>query len=556
MRFHALSAIIAALWLAFCGSAPALSQEFAAEPAPLRLLTETEPDGRQVELAPVFNFRPRFLRATQASGDALGARDGRGATESASAEQRSAIASYPELLPEFQEHDGAIQLAAMQEVDDTDQKVPAKPETKPDSKKDAFPTFKITGFTQFDGDWNSQSPNNRATVGDMQDGVGFRRTRLAVVGKAAELTNYMLEVDYAAAGRPSFFDVWGEQEQLPFFGTVRAGQFVEPFSVDAMSGFRHLMFLERSLPFFAFVPFRRIGLEAYSATEDERTNWAYSVFRTGGFGNSPFGDDRFATDIGDVGGYSFSTRATHLLYYDDNAGDRYLWHIGAAYDYSRLGANTAAGSASPVPFYQARTPPEFFMGFPESSTPLFGPTTAAGGTPNFVDTGRYAADSFNLFGLETVWQAGPTSFQAEWMGTVVQSAVGPIFYNGAYAQIAYRLTGENRVYYKKISALGNVVPYTDFISLRPGGVKGWGAWEVAARWSFVELLNPASLEGHYLANTNSSGNGSLNDSTVGMTWFLNAHTKVQFNWICAMLENRDKGFSLANLYVTRLQIDF
>jgi phosphate-selective porin OprO and OprP len=425
----------------------------------------------------------------------------------------------------------------------------------PAAKSD-FPTFKITGFTQLDGGWFSQDPQNMATVGNMQDGVGFRRARLAVVGKAAEFTNYMFEIDFATAGRPSFFDMWAEQANLPYLGTLRAGQYVQPFSVDAMSGFRHLMFLERSLPFFAFVPFRRVGVEAFDSSDDERTNWGYSVFRTGGFNNAPLGDSRFADDFGDVGGYSFSTRLTQLVYYDEAANDRYLWHIGGSYDYSRLGANSALGSASPVPFYQARTTPEFFLGFAEAVPATFGPATAFAGTPIFVDTGRYEASSFNLFGVETVYQSGPTSVQAEWMGTVVDSAVGPIFYHGAYAQVAYRLTGEHRVYYKKLAALGNVVPFTDFISLKPGGIVGWGAWEVAARWSYVDLRNPASLNGHYLAGTSAVGNGTLNDSTIGATWFLNANTKIQFNWIHAMLENKVKGFSDADLFVSRLQLSF
>jgi phosphate-selective porin OprO and OprP len=446
----------------------------------------------------------------------------------------------------FQEPGSFSEKTAIQERPDAEK-------TRP---KDEFPTFKITGFTQLDGDWNSQTPNNIATVGNMQDGVGFRRARFATVGKAAEFTNYMLEVDFATAGRPSFFDVWTEQANLNYLGTVRAGQYVQPFSVDAMSGFRHLVFLERSLPFLAFVPFRRVGVEAFSGTEDQMTNWAYSGFRTGGFNNAPLGDSRFGMDFGDVGGYSFSGRITHLIYYDEMANDRYLWHLGAAYDYSRLGANTAAGSSSKVPFYQARTGPEFFMGYPENVPATFGPSSAFAGTPNFVDTGRYKATSFNMVGLETVAQSGPASFQAEWMATVVDSPVGPIFYNGAYGQLAYRLTGENRVYYKQIAALGNVVPYTDFVPLKPGGIVGWGAWEIAFRWSYVELKNPASLTPYYIASTNASGNGTLNDSTVGMTWFMNAHTKLQFNWIHAMLSNTAKGFSLADLFVTRLQVDF
>ena len=289
------------------------------------------------------------------------------------------------------------------------------------------------------------------------------------------------------------------------------------------------------------------------------TNWYYSVFRTGGFNNAPLGDDRFATDIGDKGGVSFSTRITHLLYYDPNVGDRYLWQIGAAFDYSRLGADDAAGSGTtgnagsgPTPFYQSRVLPEFgTLGYPENSS-SFG--SAVNGTPTFVDSGKIMAKSFDLYGLETVWQSGPWSAQAEWMATVVNSSVGPIYYNGAYAEVMYRLTGEHREYDRKLSALKNPIPFTDFISLNPGGINGWGAWEIEARWSFVDIRNPANAQ--YLAGSNGAGNGFLTDTTLGMTWFLNAHTKLQFNWIHAMLQNTAKGPSLADLFVTRVQVDF
>jgi phosphate-selective porin OprO/OprP len=174
-----------------------------------------------------------------------------------------------------------------------------------------------------------------------------------------------------------------------------------------MSGFRNLPFLERSLPFLAFVPFRRVGAMSSNIAEDERTTWANSVFRTGGFNNAPLGDSRFATDIGDIGGWSYSGRITHLIYYDEAADDRYLWQLGGSFDYSRLGQNDAAGSGAPgnagggpSPFYQSRVLPEFgVLGSPEN-TQSFG--TAVNGTPTFVDSGRYAATSFNLYGLETV----------------------------------------------------------------------------------------------------------------------------------------------------------
>jgi phosphate-selective porin OprO/OprP len=430
-----------------------------------------------------------------------------------------------------------------------------------------FPTHRLTGFTQLDTAFYHQDANNIATVGDAQDGTGFRRLRLALQGKVAEFTNYQLEVDFATAGRPSFFDNYIDQGQLPLLGTVRAGHFLQPFSVDAMTGFRNLTFLERSLPFLAFVPFRRTGIMAYNKSDDEMTAWAYSVFKTGGFNNAPLGDSRFGTDFGDVGGYSFSTRMTHLLWYDALADDRYLWHIGGSYNFGYMTANDAIGSGtagnagSPRPFYQSRVLPEFGpLGYSENGSP-FGSSVNA--TPSFLDSGRYEADSFNLFGLETVYQNGPWGAQAEFMANSVNSVVGPVYYHGAYGQVAYRLTGEHRAYDKQFGSLGKLVPFTDFISLKDGGICGWGAWEIAARWSYVDMSNPASLDGHYYSSatntftgTSKAGNGLLNDSTLGLTWFLNTHTKIQANWIHSMLDNDARGHSLADLYVMRAQVDF
>lgn len=433
-------------------------------------------------------------------------------------------------------------------------------------KANTFPTHKITGFLQLDSAFYSQTPLNIETVGKAQDGAGFRRARLAVNGKVAEFTSYQIEMDFATAGHPSFFDNYVEQGNLGWLGEVRAGQFLQPFSVDAMSGFRNLAFLERSLPFLSFVPFRRVGIMSSNATDDDLTHWAYSVYRTGGYNDAPLGDSRFAVDFGNAGGYSFSTRLTHLLYYDEYAEDRYLWHVGLSYNYSQLTANTSPGAGAPgnagtpEPFYQARTTPEFYLGYPDLPQ-NFG--TGVNGTPIFVDTGRYQATNFNLVGLETVYQYGAFSFQSEYMATVVESVVGPIFYHGAYAECMYRLTGEHRLYDKKLASFKNPIPFADFIPLKWDGVRGWGAWGLAARWSFVDLTNPNKLDGHYynsatntFTGTNKAGNGVLNDTTLGLNWYINQHTKFQFNWIHAMLDNSAKGFSTAELFVSRMQVDF
>lgn len=522
---------------------------------PSQVFTEDDSDGAP---PPVYRFSDRSSSDRDSAG--FDERDESSDDSQGGTVQLSNYLNAEEKAPESLTAGLAKRLADVEKQlrkrDEADQK-----------KASEFPTHKITGFLQLDTAYYSQTQKNINTVGDAQDGTGFRRARFAVNGKVAEFTTYQLEVDFATAGRPSFFDNYVEQQNIAYLGDVRVGQFLQPFSVDAMSGFRNLAFLERSLPFLAFVPFRRVGIMSSNATDDDRTHWAYSVFRTGGFNNAPLGDSRFGTDFGDIGGYSFSTRLTHLLYYDEFAEDRYLWHVGISYDYSQLGANDAAGSGtagnagSPKPFYQARTTPEFGpLGYPDLSS-NFG--SAVNGTPLFVDTGRYQANNFNLFGLETVYQYGPFSAQAEYMGTVVQSVVGPVFYQGGYIEGMYRLTGEHRGYDKKLASLKNPIPFADFIPLKWDGVRGWGAWGLAARWSVVDLRNPSKLDGHYynsatntFTTTSNAGNGVLNDFTLGLNWYINAHTKMQFNWIHAMLDNSAKGSSTAELFVSRVQVDF
>ncbi len=110
--------------------------------------------------------------------------------------------------------------------------------------------------------------------------------------------------------------------------------------------------------------------------------------------------------------------------------------------------------------------------------------------------------------------------------SVVDSAVGPVFYHGAYAELMWRPTGEHRVYDRKKAVFKNPIPFQDFISTKKGGVYGWGALEIAARLSYVQLRNPEDLDGHYynagtntFTGTSKAGNGTLTDSTLGCTWF-------------------------------------
>ncbi len=425
-----------------------------------------------------------------------------------------------------------------------------------------LPLIRLSGFLQLDDGLYSQSAASQAFFGDMQDGVGFRRARLQAIGKLTEFTGYTIEMDFAQAGRPSFADVWGEQSELPFLGTLRIGQFRMPGTMDSWTSVRHLNFLERSAPFQAMDPFRRVGIMAYAMSEDEGTSWAYAVFGTGlTFWNgtetvySTFGDNRGGTQIGDNGGVSFSSRITHLLWYDEPSEGRYLLHVGTGYLYSQLGGEGTTGAFAKT--YRSAVLPEFFLG-----DPLGGGRTAAG-TPLVLDSGRILATDFSLYHAELAFNRGSFNFQTEAMLEPINQLNGPTMLQyGGYMQCGWFLTGEHAAYLKQAGVFDyNVVPFTPFFGTgRRGRMMGWGAWELAFRWSYVDMalknLDPANQLSGSSGPPPSPSLGILNESTVGVNWWWNRFTRVQFNWIRSMPNQIGSGLAPFDIYGTRFQVEF
>jgi len=431
-----------------------------------------------------------------------------------------------------------------------------------EGKTDTLPAVRMSGFLQLDDGLFAQPQASRQRIGDTYDGVAFRRARLAAIGKLTEFTNFSIEMDFATAGRPSFMDVWGEQEQIPFLGTIRIGQFRQPGTMDGWTSIRHLEFMERNAVFQAFDPFRRPGIMAYAMSEDERTSWAYSVYATGlTFWNgnetvySSIGDNRNGAQIGDSGGVAFASRLTHLLYYDDLAEGRYLLHVGGGYHYAATGGSGTTGAFAKT--FRSAFFPEFFVG------DITGVGLTGAGTPLVMDTGRILADGFSLTHLEFAGNAGRFHFQSEVMLEGVNQFGGPVIMQpGAYAQCGWMLTGESIGYLKQAGVLDyNVVPYSPFFGTgRAGRIGGWGAWEVAFRWSYVDLsgtnVNPANQIANVPGPPPVPNAGVYNASTVGVNWWWNRFTRVQFNWIRPMPNYVGYGLAPFDIFGTRFQVEF
>jgi phosphate-selective porin OprO/OprP len=401
-----------------------------------------------------------------------------------------------------------------------------------DAKTIKYPNVTVNGVFQADTGAFDQDAASLATLGDLQDGADFRRARLSAKGGIAPNMNYFFQMDFGFFGRPTFTDVWVETTHLPYLGTVRVGQWKQPFSLEVVSSFRYTTFLERSLLFQPFTPFRHLGIGFYNHNEAQSATWAASVFRSG--------QDQFGGDIGDNGGVSMAARATYLPWYDEPSGGRYYLHVGGGY-FLQDPDNDVTRFA---------TIPEFFVG--EVAPGAVGTSQvavpgAANGTHFFVDTGNIPTTISNRFGAECLWVHGPLSWQTEAMFASVDRLNGSnVTFPGAYSQIGYFLTGEHRPYDRTIGAIDRVKPFEDFFRVRTnrGICTGLGAWEVAARWSWIDL-NDDTVQG-----------GQLTDLTAGLNWYMNAYAKVQLNYIHAFLDNPTFGDSETGIYAARMQMDF
>lgn len=385
----------------------------------------------------------------------------------------------------------------------------ATPPPPPASPK--YPTINVTGLIQADAAWFREDGRFEAAVGDVEDFAGFRRARLGVKGQAGEHIGYMMEFDFGFPGRPNFTNVYVEMQDLPAIGTFRAGQWKHPVHLEAVSSIRELVFMERSLPFGAFVPFRQIGAGLFNTACDELVTWAVSGYR---YPSSPFGNV-FGDD-----GYGMAARVTGLPYSDDRVNGNV--HVG-------LGFSHNSPSTGRLRF---RTNPEVGMtdgDFHTSPIPL----------PFFVDTGNIPASAYDLIDLELAASVSSLLFEAEWLGTTVNQQAGPgLAFHGGYAQLAWVLTGESRKYNRKVGVFGRVIPD------RPWGTGGCGAWELAARCSYIDL-NDRNVQG-----------GRQHDWTIGLNWYLNGFTRFQFNYIHVLLDSPVNGDSSADITAVRAQMDF
>src|SRR6185436_21194313 len=175
------------------------------------------------------------------------------------------------------------------------------------AKNNRYPNVTINGVFQADVGFFNQDAASVASFGEIQDGADFRRARLSAKGAVSETMNYFMQMDFAFLGRPTFTDLWIESIDMPYLGNFRIGQWKQPFSLEVVSSFRYTTFMERSVLFQPFTPFRHLGMGFYNYSDDLNMTWAASGFRSG--------QDQFGDSISNDGGWGTAERLTWCPYY-------------------------------------------------------------------------------------------------------------------------------------------------------------------------------------------------------------------------------------------------
>jgi len=328
-------------------------------------------------------------------------------------------------------------------------------------------------------------------------GAEFRRVRLYSSGEIYGTVKYKLQLDFSA-GKISFKDVWMELNKLPVKGNIRVGHFKEPLRLEALTSSKYITFMERGLPI-AMSPERNTGA-MYHTTIGKKLSLQTGIFRQ----SDDFGNDKTANN-----NINITSRASYLAINDGNK----LLHLGVAN--SKRKSNDKS--------YNFSSRAENHLG------------------NKLISVNKEQVNYVNIFSGEMSYVNGPISLQMEALQTTINSIPEierSFIINheiiSYYGQVSYFLTGESRSYKNSLSGFGRVNPKNNY------GENGWGAFEVAARFSAIDMEE----------------DGSLEDITIGLNWYLNPNTRIMFNYVKGEMVNELGAITIENAVMMRVQLYF
>ncbi len=314
-------------------------------------------------------------------------------------------------------------------------------------------TMKITGRVHIDY-WGF--PENDAAIDTLEGGpagpqsrLGFRRMRFGVAGDLTTNMLYKIEMEFAGGVNSQFRDAYLGWKELPFLQTVLIGNQKRPYGLDHLNSSRYNVFIERPFVIEAFnQDARRLGIQSYGVSENERWNWRYGVFNQ----RLIQGDGNYVNDNLQL---EFASRLANTIWYDEVSGGRGYAHWGISHSYASPDGNTPVGTVGTGP---------------DPNTARFRTRPEARSFRRWLNTGRIAGtDDYHLLGLEGVMILGPLQLVGEYQNIWLNrdAGAGPdLDLWGAYFQAAYFITGEHMPWSRSSGTLARPKPFEDFFLVK------------------------------------------------------------------------------------------
>lgn len=340
--------------------------------------------------------------------------------------------------------------------------------------------------------------NNAAR--DFSDGFYFRRARFGVEGTMARDFNYRLLLELGGSGTEGptrINDAWIAYTGIAPF-TFQLGAFSPAANMDDGTSPEDLPFLERA---------SASELSRALAGADGRIGFAVKA-------NGPrwMSSLAFTTrTVNDAEVFDTQLAAVARAGFLAASGTDYNLHLGASGTYVFSPADQGSGTSPRHPL-RFRDRPEIRVD-----------------SVRLVDTGNIDADNANVYGVEFGGNWRNWYLQGEHFWFNVERALPSTLpdpdFAGYYLQGSWVFTGESRRYNATTGSFQNPRPMIPF-----SGNGGFGAWELAARYSNLNLDFMEGAEGS-AAVPGAVRGGEQSVVTLGLNWYPNPNVKVMMDYI-------------------------
>lgn len=371
--------------------------------------------------------------------------------------------------------------------------------------KDGQNSLLFTGRLHFDmGDYPSVSGSKHS----LQSGVNARRARLGVLGTVGGVWGYTFIGDFGSSndsGSPTIEDA--HVSYLGFTPTVIDLGYTDiPWTLGEATSSNDLMFIERSSAQTVATAFGGGDARSTLGIHSNGSNWWGGFYLTG-------------PAIGDQHGVSNSGMTAQLARFTFNpyqGPDNATIHLGVNGAYLNHGKNGKTLTLSDRPELRVD------------------PTT-------FLSTGALTIDSGDVLGAEAAATYDNFYVDGEYFHYDVNlpSGASDLGFDGGYVQASYTFGGR-RTYNKGAGAYSGVKPDHPLDS----SFSGWGAWELAARYSTVDL-NDGTVTG-----------GKQNTYAAGINWYPNTTIKFMLDYIHADVRDKPGANLSMDAVAARAQFAF